>query len=61
MLYAAGLVVVVLTVAHFAWKYSGSNEWELWRDTHVTPAYNKKGVRLLPVKVYKKKVPGKTL
>jgi hypothetical protein len=61
LLYAAGAVVVVLTTAHFAWKYSGSNEWELWKDTHVTPAYNKKGERLLPVKVYKKKVPGATL
>jgi hypothetical protein len=60
LLYAAGLAVVVLTTAHFAWKYSGSNEWELWKDTSLTPAFNKKGQRLLGAKVYKKKVPGST-
>jgi hypothetical protein len=45
--YGAALVVVVLAIAHFAWKYSGSNEWELWRD--------KKGVA-----VYTLKAPGAT-
>ncbi|HXH37711.1 MAG TPA: hypothetical protein VNN08_03710 [Thermoanaerobaculia bacterium] len=58
--YAVALVVVVLTSAHFAWKYSGSNQWELWRDTNLTPAYNMKGRRLLPAQVYTKKVPGET-
>jgi hypothetical protein len=45
--YAVGLVIVILTIAHFAWKYSGSNEWKLWRD--------KKGVA-----VYTLKKPGAT-
>lgn len=45
--YGAALVAVVLAVAHFAWKYSGSNQWELWRD--------KKGVA-----VYTLKAPGTT-
>lgn len=58
--YAVALVVVTLTIAHFAWKYSGSNQWELWKDTHVTPAYNKKGQRLLAAQVFTKKVPGET-
>lgn len=60
LLYAVGLVVVVLAVAHFAWKYSGSNKWELWQDTNVTPAYGKQGQRLLGAQIYKKKVPGAT-
>lgn len=58
--YAVALVVVALTVAHFGWKYSGSDEWELWKDTNVTPAYGKKGQRLVGAQVYKKKVPGAT-
>jgi hypothetical protein len=45
--YAVALVVVVLTIAHFAWKYSGSNQWELY--------LNKDGVA-----VYTLKVPGAT-
>jgi hypothetical protein len=45
--YAVASVVAVLTIAHFAWKYSGSNQWELWQ--------NKNGVA-----VYKLKVPGAT-
>lgn len=45
--YTVALIAVILTIAHFAWKYSGSNEWELWRD--------KKGVA-----IYTLKVPGAT-
>ncbi len=45
--YGSAVVVVALAVAHFAWKYSGSNQWELWRD--------KKGVA-----VYTLKAPGST-
>lgn len=41
------LAAVGLTIAHFAWKYSGSSQWELWRD--------KKGVA-----IYTMKVPGAT-
>ncbi len=42
------LVVVVGVAAHFAWKYSGSNEWKLKID--------EKGI-----KVYSRKTPGSTL
>jgi hypothetical protein len=45
--YGGAFAVAVLVVAHFAWKYSGSGQWELWRD--------KKGV-----KIYSMKVPGST-
>jgi len=45
--YTVALVAVVLTIAHFAWKYSGTSEWKLWRD--------KKGVA-----IYTMKVPGET-
>ena len=45
--YAIALVIAALAVAHFAWKYSGSSQWELWRD--------KKGVA-----VYTLKKPGAT-
>jgi len=41
-------LTVALTVAHFAWKYSGSNEWELVKDQEG-------------VKVYTLKTPGSTL
>jgi hypothetical protein len=41
------LVVAVLAVAHFVWKYSGSNKWELMQE--------KNGV-----KVYALKAPGST-
>jgi ribosome-associated toxin RatA of RatAB toxin-antitoxin module len=41
------LAAVGLTIAHFAWKYSGSSQWELHRD--------KKGVA-----IYTMKVPGET-
>ena len=54
------LVAAVLTVAHFAWKYSGSNQWELWRDTNVTPAYDKTGKPLQGVAIYTLKKPGAT-
>ncbi len=47
MLYAAAIVVTTLTIAHFGWKYSGSNQWELWQD--------KDGVA-----IYTLKVPGAT-
>ena len=60
LLYTAGLVVVALTIAHFAWKYSGSNEWVLWKDTNVTPAFDRKGQRMVGAQVYKKKVSGAT-
>ena len=42
------LVVVLLVVAHFAWKYSGSGQWKLERE--------KNGI-----KVYSMKIPGRTL
>lgn len=58
--YAVVLVAVILTAAHFVWKYSGSGQWELWRDTSVTPAYTKKGQRMLPVAIYTLKKPGAT-
>ena len=45
--YGGVLVVAVLIVAHFAWKYSGSNEWKLEID--------RKGVQ-----VYTRKAPGST-
>jgi hypothetical protein len=45
--YTVALAVVVLATVHFAWKYSGSSQWELWRD--------KKGVA-----IYTMKVPGAT-
>jgi len=45
--YAVAIVVATLTIAHFAWKYSGSNQWELWQD--------KDGVA-----IYTLKVPGAT-
>src|SRR5436853_1050074 len=54
------LVVAALTVAHFVWKYSGSNQWELWRDTNVTPAYDKAGKALPGVAIYTLKTPGAT-
>lgn len=41
-------LTVALTIAHFAWKYSGSNEWELKKDENG-------------VKVYTLKTPGSTL
>jgi hypothetical protein len=44
---ALGLLVVGV-IAHFAWKYSGSNEWKLVRDENG-------------VKVYTLKTPGSTL
>jgi hypothetical protein len=46
--YAGMLAVVVLAVAHFVWKYSGTNEWKLEID--------KKGVQ-----VYSRKASGSTL
>lgn len=42
------ILVVAATVAHFAWKYSGSNQWEKSTERH--------GVTL-----YTKKVPGETI
>jgi ribosome-associated toxin RatA of RatAB toxin-antitoxin module len=42
------LVIAVLVVAHFAWKYSGSNKWELVLEQNG-------------VKVYALKSPGSTL
>lgn len=57
---ALALVVVVLTVAHFAWKYSGSSQWELRRDTNVTPAYDDAGRALQGVAIYTLKKPGAT-
>ncbi|MBV9496379.1 MAG: hypothetical protein JOZ54_19175 [Acidobacteria bacterium] len=45
--FTAILAVVGLTTAHFVWKYSGSNQWELWQT--------KNGVS-----VYTMKVPGAT-
>lgn len=46
--FASALVMMILVVAHFAWKYSGSSKWEL--------ALDKNGV-----KVYALKSPGSTL
>jgi hypothetical protein len=46
--FGSGLLVAILFVAHFAWKYSGSNQWELELD--------KDGI-----KIYSLKVPGSTL
>ena len=46
--YGGLLLVAALIVAHFAWKYSGSGQWEL--------EINKKGVQ-----VYSRKTPGTTL
>jgi hypothetical protein len=43
----AGLLAIAVS-AHFAWKYSGSNEWKLVRDANG-------------VKVYTLKAPGSTL
>ena len=47
LLFGSALVLAILVVAHFAWKYSGSNKWELIQE--------KNGV-----KVYALKVPGAT-
>jgi hypothetical protein len=41
------LLVAILVIAHFAWKYSGSNQWELMREVN--------GVR-----IYSLKTPGAT-
>jgi hypothetical protein len=46
--FGIALVIAVLIVAHFAWKYSGSSKWELELD--------KNGI-----KVYSLKSPGSTL
>jgi hypothetical protein len=46
--FGIAVVLVILVVAHFAWKYSGSNKWEL--------ALDKDGV-----KVYALKSPGSAL
>ena len=46
--FGSALVLAILLVAHFAWKYSGSNKWEL--------EINKNGVQ-----VYALKSPGFTL
>jgi len=46
--FGSALVIAILVVAHFAWKYSGSNKWELELDKHG-------------VKVYALKSPGSTL
>lgn len=45
--YGGALVVVILVIAHFAWKYSGSGQWKVIRD--------RKGVR-----IYSLKEPGST-
>jgi hypothetical protein len=45
---AGAVLIVLLIVAHFAWKYSGSNQWEL--------ALDRSGVR-----VYALKAPGTPL
>ncbi|HYK05697.1 MAG TPA: hypothetical protein VE974_28365 [Thermoanaerobaculia bacterium] len=46
-MFGTALIMATLAVAHFAWKYSGSNKWELVQD--------KKGVQF-----YELKVPGET-
>lgn len=45
-------LTVALTIAHFAWKYSGSNEWELRKDEDGVKVYTlkKPGSTLLKVK-----------
>lgn len=48
LLPTVAILATVAVVAHFAWKYSGSNQWELRRDEN--------GVR-----VYTMKTPGSTL
>ena len=39
---ASALVVAILVMAHFAWKYSGSNKWELARDKNGVQVYSLK-------------------
>jgi hypothetical protein len=48
LLFGALILAAGLVVAHFAWKYSGSNQWEFVREANG-------------VKVYALKAPGTTL
>lgn len=48
MAFGSVLIIAILVVAHFAWKYSGSNTWRLIQE--------KNGVQ-----IYALKVPGATL
>lgn len=48
MSYAVIVLAAALVIAHFAWKYSGSGEWELISDSNG-------------VKIYEMKVPGDSL
>lgn len=40
--YGAALIIAVLLIAHFAWKYSGSNKWELAIDGDKVKIYTLK-------------------
>jgi hypothetical protein len=42
LLFGSALVVAILVMAHFAWKYSGSNEWKLEIDRNNVQVYSMK-------------------
>jgi len=46
--FGVALLMAILVIAHFAWKYSGSNQWQLEQDRDG-------------IKVYSMKSPGSTL